>query len=114
LPSVMYSATVFIMNSYYRKLATLLTEWGKWHTIRHPSLLLLTDLFKIFKIFFLCFLIPDRNRDWHCPPPHRLVFNDYLRLFPLSYRWASSEERDAEYPPPPPTLCLIKQENNFS
>jgi hypothetical protein len=29
LPSVMYSATVFIMNSYYRKLATLLTEWGK-------------------------------------------------------------------------------------
>jgi anoctamin-10 len=29
LPSVMYSATVFIMNSYYRKLATWLTEWGK-------------------------------------------------------------------------------------
>jgi hypothetical protein len=29
LPSIMYSAVVFIMNSYYRKLATSLTEWGK-------------------------------------------------------------------------------------
>jgi len=29
LPSVMYSATVFIMNSCYRTLATCLTEWGK-------------------------------------------------------------------------------------
>jgi anoctamin-10 len=29
LPSVMYSAVVFIMNCYYRKVATWLTEWGK-------------------------------------------------------------------------------------
>jgi anoctamin-10 len=29
LPSIMYSAVVFIMNCYYRKLATFLTEWGK-------------------------------------------------------------------------------------
>lgn len=29
LPSVMYSAIVFIMNSWYRTLATWLTEWGK-------------------------------------------------------------------------------------
>jgi hypothetical protein len=29
LPTVIYSATVFVMNSYYRTLATWLTEWGK-------------------------------------------------------------------------------------
>lgn len=29
LPSVIYSIVVFIMNTYYRKLATYLTEWGK-------------------------------------------------------------------------------------
>jgi len=29
LPSVIYSATVFIMNCFYRTLATWLTEWGK-------------------------------------------------------------------------------------
>jgi Calcium-activated chloride channel. len=29
LPSVVYSATVFVMNTCYRKLATWLTEWGK-------------------------------------------------------------------------------------
>jgi anoctamin-10 len=29
LPSVVYSAIVFIMNSCYRNLATWLTEWGK-------------------------------------------------------------------------------------
>ena len=29
LPSVIYSALVFVMNSCYRTLATWLTEWGK-------------------------------------------------------------------------------------
>jgi len=29
LPSVIYSAIVFVMNSCYRTLATWLTEWGK-------------------------------------------------------------------------------------
>lgn len=29
VPSIMYSAVVFIMNCYYRKLATFLTEWGE-------------------------------------------------------------------------------------
>jgi anoctamin-10 len=29
LPSVTYSAAVYVMNCYYRKLATFLTEWGK-------------------------------------------------------------------------------------
>jgi anoctamin-10 len=29
LPSITYSAVVYIMNWYYRKLATFLTEWGK-------------------------------------------------------------------------------------
>lgn len=29
LPSIIYSILVYIMNVYYRKLATALTEWGK-------------------------------------------------------------------------------------
>lgn len=29
LPSVVYSVLVYVMNVYYRKLATALTEWGK-------------------------------------------------------------------------------------
>lgn len=29
LPSIIYSVVVLIMNAYYRKLATCLTEWGK-------------------------------------------------------------------------------------
>lgn len=30
LPSVIYSILVYVMNVYYRKLATALTEWGKF------------------------------------------------------------------------------------
>lgn len=29
-PSVVYTGLVFIMNVYYRHLATALTEWGTW------------------------------------------------------------------------------------
>lgn len=29
LPSITYAALVYIMNRYYRKLATFLTEWGR-------------------------------------------------------------------------------------
>lgn len=29
LPSVIYSLLVYVLNLYYRKLATYLTEWGK-------------------------------------------------------------------------------------
>lgn len=29
LPSIIYSILVFVLNMYYRKLATYLTEWGK-------------------------------------------------------------------------------------
>lgn len=29
LPSVVYAGLVFIMNFYYKKLATFLTNWGK-------------------------------------------------------------------------------------
>lgn len=29
IPSVVYAGFVFIMNFYYRSLATMLTEWGK-------------------------------------------------------------------------------------
>lgn len=28
-PSVIYSVVVFIMNTFYRRLATFLTEWGE-------------------------------------------------------------------------------------
>lgn len=31
LPSIGYTVLIFIMNMYYRKLATYLTEWGKQH-----------------------------------------------------------------------------------
>ncbi|KAK9872301.1 hypothetical protein WA026_017103 [Henosepilachna vigintioctopunctata] len=30
LPSIVYSVLVFVMNVYYRKLATFLTEWGEY------------------------------------------------------------------------------------
>lgn len=30
LPSVVYAGLVYVMNLYYRKLATFLTEWGKF------------------------------------------------------------------------------------
>lgn len=28
-PSIVYAGLVYVMNLYYRKLATYLTEWGK-------------------------------------------------------------------------------------
>lgn len=33
LPSVIYTALVHVMNLYYRKLATYLTEWGKVYIV---------------------------------------------------------------------------------
>lgn len=34
VPSILYTALVYIMNVYYRKLATYLTEWGNIFTSR--------------------------------------------------------------------------------
>lgn len=32
LPSIIYSVAVLVMNKYYNKLSTLLTEWGETQT----------------------------------------------------------------------------------
>lgn len=33
VPSIVYSVLVYVMNMYYRKLATFLTEWGMYSCI---------------------------------------------------------------------------------
>ncbi|GFG34765.1 hypothetical protein Cfor_04644 [Coptotermes formosanus] len=65
LPSVMYSATVFIMNSYYRKLATWLTEWENHRTQsqfdRHrvTKLVLFEFVNNFVSLFYIAFYIQD-------------------------------------------------------
>lgn len=34
IPSILYTGLVYIMNVYYRKLATYLTEWGRQEIIK--------------------------------------------------------------------------------
>jgi anoctamin-10 len=36
VPSIVYSILVYVVNCYYRVLATFLTEWGKLNTPRSP------------------------------------------------------------------------------
>lgn len=45
VPSIIYSILVFIVNMYYRKLATFLTEWGK--CINYTTKINLTYMFLI-------------------------------------------------------------------
>lgn len=36
IPSILYTALVYVMNVYYRKLATYLTEWGNGTILLAP------------------------------------------------------------------------------
>ncbi|XP_044726729.1 anoctamin-10 isoform X2 [Chrysoperla carnea] len=65
LPSVIYAALVYVMNFYYRKLATRLTEWENHRTQsqydRHrvTKLLLFEFVNNFMALFYIAFVIQD-------------------------------------------------------
>ncbi|PNF39603.1 Anoctamin-10 [Cryptotermes secundus] len=65
MPSILYSAVVFIMNCYYRKLATFLTEWENHRTQsqfdRHrvTKLVLFEFVNNFMSLFYIAFYIQD-------------------------------------------------------
>ncbi|PSN48008.1 Anoctamin-10 [Blattella germanica] len=67
LPSILYSAVVFILNLYYRRLATILTEWENHRTQsqydRHrvTKLVLFEFVNNFMSLFYIAFYIQDMN-----------------------------------------------------
>ncbi|XP_018321990.1 anoctamin-10 isoform X2 [Agrilus planipennis] len=65
LPSVLYTALVYVMNCYYRKLATFLTEWENHRTQsqfdRHrvTKLILFEFVNNFMSLFYIAFIIQD-------------------------------------------------------
>ncbi|XP_044750603.1 anoctamin-10 isoform X2 [Coccinella septempunctata] len=67
VPSIVYSILVQVMNTYYRKLATFLTEWENHRTesqfYRHKvtKLVLFEFVNNFMSLFYIAFVIQDLN-----------------------------------------------------
>lgn len=67
LPSVVYTALVFVMNAYYRRLATYLTEWENHRTQsqfeRHrvTKLVLFEFVNNFMSLFYIAYYIQDMD-----------------------------------------------------
>ncbi|XP_018568866.1 anoctamin-10 isoform X2 [Anoplophora glabripennis] len=67
LPSVIYSIVVFIMNTYYRRLATFLTEWenhrtqSQYERHRVTKLVLFEFVNNFLSLFYIAFIIRDMD-----------------------------------------------------
>ncbi|XP_045470145.1 anoctamin-10 isoform X2 [Harmonia axyridis] len=67
VPSIVYSVLVQVMNNYYRKLATFLTEWENHRTesqfYRHKvtKLVLFEFVNNFMSLFYIAFVIQDMN-----------------------------------------------------
>nr|CAD7196998.1 unnamed protein product [Timema douglasi] len=71
LPSIVYTALVYIMNTYYRRLATHLTEWGRFNfpiltqsqfdRHRVTKLVLFEFVNNFMSLFYIAFYIRDMD-----------------------------------------------------
>nr|CAD7256531.1 unnamed protein product [Timema shepardi] len=72
LPSIVYTALVYVMNTYYRRLATHLTEWGRFNFQNHRTqsqfdrhrvtkLVLFEFVNNFMSLFYIAFYIRDMD-----------------------------------------------------